>query len=229
MIVVGLTGSIGMGKSTAATLMRRLGIPVYDADQVVHRLLARGGRAVPAIATRFPSTVHDGAVDRDALGRIVFGDPTALRDLEAIVHPLVHDAERAFVRAHAMRHTRLVVLDIPLLFEGGLDRRCAATLVVSASPALQRQRVLRRRGMTPEKFAGILAKQMPDAEKRRRADVVIATGLGKHVTRGRLRRALTALASRRRAPAPGLWTRAPGRPPPSWPARSRRRLACRTG
>jgi dephospho-CoA kinase len=221
MIVLGLTGSIGMGKSTAATLLRRLGIPVYDADQAVHQLLAHGGRAVPAIAARFPAAIRAGAVDRDALGRIVFADPAALRDLEAIVHPQVHEAERRFLRAQAMRRTRMVVLDIPLLFEGGLDRRCAATLVVSAPAALQRQRVLRRPGMTREKLAGILAKQMPDAEKRRRADAVIPTGLGKRATLSRLRRAVAALSTRRGAPALGLW---------AGPAtRSRRRPACRTG
>jgi dephospho-CoA kinase len=221
MIVLGLTGSIGMGKSTAATLLRRLGIPVYDADQAVHRLLARGGAAVPAIAARFPAAVRGGAVDRDALGRIVFADPAALRDLEAIVHPQVHAAERRFLRAHAMRRTPMVVLDIPLLFEGGLDRRCAATLVVSAPATLQRQRVLRRPGMTQEKLAGIQAKQMPDAEKRRRADAVIPTGLGKRLTLSRLRRALAALSTRHRAPAPGLWA--------GGATRSRRRPACRTG
>ena len=207
MIVVGLTGSIGMGKSTAAALLRRLGIPVHDADQAVHALLARGGRAVPAIAGRFPEAVRDGAVDRIALGRIVFADPAALRDLEAIVHPQVQQAQRRFLRAQAMRRARVVVLDVPLLFEGGGDRRCAATLVVSAPGLLQRQRVLRRPGMTPAKFAGILAKQMPDAEKRRRADVVIPTGLGKRLTLRRLRRALAGL--RERPPGPSGRLRRP--------------------
>jgi dephospho-CoA kinase len=210
MIVVGLTGSIGMGKSTAADLLRRLGVPVYDADQAVHRLLARGGRAVPAVARRFPEVVRDGAVDRGALGRRVFGDPAALKALEAIVHPLVFEAQRRFLRAHAMRRTRLVVLDIPLLFEAGGARRCAAAVVVSAPAPVQRQRVLRRPGMTAEKFAAILAKQMPDAEKRRRADVVIPTGLGKRLTRQRLRRALARLENR-----------APRRPIPLWAAATR--------
>jgi dephospho-CoA kinase len=210
MIVVGLTGSIGMGKSTAAALLRRLFIPVYDADRAVHQLLARGGRAVPAVAARFPEVVRDDAVDRTALGRIVFADPAQLRALEAIVHPLVFQAQRRFLRAQARRRTRLVVLDIPLLFEAGSDRRCAAVLVVSAPSFVQRQRVMRRSGMTAEKFAGILAKQMPDAEKRRRADFVIPTGLGKRLTLIRLRRAIARLE------ACAL-------------SRSRSRPACRTG
>jgi dephospho-CoA kinase len=198
MIVVGLTGSIGMGKSTAATLLRRLGIPVYDADRAVHQLLARGGAAVPAVAARFPAVVRDGAVDRATLGHIVFADPAQLRALEAILHPLVLVAQRRFLAAQARRRTRLVVLDIPLLFEAGSDRHCAAALVVSAPSFIQVQRVLRRPGMTAEKFAGIRAKQMPDREKRRRADVVIPTGLGKHLTLVRLHRAIARLEARGR-------------------------------
>jgi len=205
MQIIGLTGSIGMGKSTAAALLRQLGVPVYDADAAVHRLLGPGGRAVPAIERRFPGTVHDGAVDRGALGRIVFGDLAALRALEAIVHPLVFEAQQRFLRAHSVRRTRGVVLDIPLLFESGSARRCDAILVVSASPVLQRQRVLRRPGMTVEKLAGILAQQMPDAEKRRRADVVIPSGLGKALTRRRLRHALTRLGRRRQSTG-WLWS-----------------------
>ncbi len=210
MIVVGLTGSIGMGKSTAADLLRRLGVPVYDADAAVHRLLARGGRAVPAIAARFAGVVRDGAVDRPALGRIVFADPAALKALEAIVHPLVSQAQQRFLRAQAQRRARVVVLDIPLLFEGSGARRCAATLVVSAPALVQRQRVLRRPGMTTEKLAGIVAQQMPDAEKRRRADVVIPTGLGKRLTWRRLRAALAGLAGARQ-PTLALWAGTPGR------------------
>ena len=207
MLIIGLTGSIGMGKSTAAGLLRRLGVPVYDADAAVHDLLARGGRAVAAIARRFPEAVQEDAVDRTALGRIVFGDPVALKALEAIVHPLVFEAQHRFLRAHAMRRTRSVVLDIPLLFESGSARRCAAILVVSAPALLQRQRVLRRRGMTREKFAAILAQQMSDAEKRRRADIVIPTGLDKALTRRRLRRALRRLRPMRQ-PTGWLWTSA---------------------
>jgi dephospho-CoA kinase len=203
-IVVGLTGSIGMGKSTAADLLRRLGHPVYDADAAVHRLLGRGGAAVAAVGVRFPGVVRDGAVDRPALGRIVFGDRVALKALEAIVHPLVYAAQRRFLRTHALHRAPLVVLDIPLLFEGGGWRRCAASIVVSAPAVIQRQRVLRRPGMTATTFAGIVAQQMPDAQKRRRADAVVPSGLGKRLTRQRLRRAL-ARVSRLRQPRLALW------------------------
>src|SRR5262249_58401147 len=134
-IVVGLTGSIGMGKSTAADLLRRLGHPVYDADAAVHRLLGRGGAAVAAVGARFPGVVRDGAVDRAAVGRIVFGDRAALKALEAIVHPLVYAAQRRFLRTHARHRTPLVVLDIPPLFEGGGWRRGAANAVVRAPAA----------------------------------------------------------------------------------------------
>jgi dephospho-CoA kinase len=196
MHVIGLTGSIAMGKSTAADMLRRRGIAVYDSDARVHRMLARGGRAVPAIAKRFPGVVRDGAVDRAALGGIVFGDPAALKALEAIVHPLVRQDQARFLRAQRRRHAPVVVLDVPLLFEAGTDRLCDAALVVSAPAWLQRQRVLRRPGMTRERLAGILAKQMPDAEKRRRADAVVPTGLGKGVTWRRLGQAVRRLRRR---------------------------------
>lgn len=178
MIIVGLTGSIGMGKSTAAAMIRRLGIPVFDADQAVHRLMAKGGQAVAPIADRFPGVLADGAIDRKALGRAVFGQKAELKALEAILHPMVHQAERRFVMTSALRRQRLVVLDIPLLFEGHRDLDCDVTIVVTAPAFLQRQRVLRRPGMTDERLRQILALQMPDAEKRRRADFVIQTGLG---------------------------------------------------
>jgi dephospho-CoA kinase len=205
MLVLGLTGSIAMGKSTAAEMLRRRGIAVYDSDARVHRMLARGGRAVPAIAKRFPSVVRDGAVDRGALGGIVFGDPAALKALEAIVHPLVRQDQATFLRTHRRRRARVVVLDVPLLFEAGTYRLCDAALVVSAPAWLQRQRVLRRPGMTREKLAGILAKQMPDAQKRRRADAVIPTGLGKRPAwrgLGAAVRRLRARPKRRRALSP---------------------------
>jgi dephospho-CoA kinase len=197
MIVFGLTGSIGMGKSTAADLLRRRGLAIYDSDKGVHRLLAKGGRAVPAVAKRFPGAVKDGAVDRQALGREVFGNPAALKDLEAIIHPLVHQAQTAFLRTHARRRAKAVVLDVPLLFEAGTWRRCDYALVVSAPGWLQRQRVLRRPGMTPQKLAGILKQQMPDAQKRRRADAVIPTGLGKRLSWQRLGTAVRRLGRRR--------------------------------
>jgi dephospho-CoA kinase len=177
-IIVGLTGSIGMGKSTAAAMIRRLGIPVFDADQAVHRLMAKGGRAIAPVAARFPGVLVDGAIDRKALGRAVFGQKPELKALEAILHPMVHEAEQRFVMTAALRRQRLVVLDIPLLFEGHRDLDCDVTIVVTAPAFLQRQRVLRRPGMDDERLRQILRLQMPDAEKRRRADFVIQTGLG---------------------------------------------------
>jgi dephospho-CoA kinase len=192
MIVLGLTGSIGMGKSTAAAMLRRLGVPLHDADAAVHRLLGPGGAAVARVAAAFPGAAAVDArsgkrrVDRGALGRLVFADPAALRRLEAILHPLVRADEQRFRRRMAGRHRPLIVLDIPLLFESGGDRRCDATLVVTAPPRVQRARVMARPGMTAERFAAILAKQMPDAAKRRRADFVVPTGLGRNATLRRL-------------------------------------------
>jgi len=192
MIVLGLTGSIGMGKSTAAAMLRRLGVPVHDADAAVHRLLEPGGAAVAPVTAAFPgSATEDPAtgkrrIDRVALGRLVFADPAALRRLEAILHPLVRADERRFRRRMAARHRPLVVLDIPLLFESGGDRRCDVTLVVTAPPRIQRARVMARPRMTEERFAAIVAKQMPDAAKRRRADFVVPTGLGRNATLRRL-------------------------------------------
>lgn len=185
-IVLGLTGSIGMGKSTAASALRRLGVPVHDADATVHGLMGRGGRAVAAVAAAFPGAVVEGAVDRAALGTAVFGDPAALARLEGILHPLVRESGEQFLRRHRRRRTPLVCLDIPLLFETGGDQRCDFVAVVSAPPAIQRQRVMRRRGMSGERFAAVLAAQLPDREKRRRADFVVQTGLGKHESLRRL-------------------------------------------
>jgi dephospho-CoA kinase len=177
--IIGLTGSIGMGKSTAAAMFRRLGIPVHDSDAAVHRLLGIGGQAVKPIEAAFPGVVRNGAVDRAALGRRVFNDPAALRRLERIVHPLVRAAAARFVaRVRARRHD-LVVLDVPLLFETGGERRCDVTVVVSAPPFVQRARVLARPGMTEARLAQVLAQQMPDREKRARADFIVETGLGK--------------------------------------------------
>ena len=196
MMIVGLTGSIGMGKSTAAKMLRQMGVPVYDADANVHAVQAKGGIALPPIEAAFPGVVKDGVLDRQALGARVFGNPEALRRLEAIVHPLVGRRQRAFLRREAQRGTRLVVLDIPLLFEGLGDRRVDATLVVSAPAFLQRQRVMARPGMSAERFAGILRQQVPDAVKRRKASVVIPTGLGLAPTRQALARAVATLKKR---------------------------------
>jgi len=188
MFVLGLTGSIAMGKSTAAKAFRALGVPVFDADAAVHGLLEPGGAAAGAVAETFPEGRTDGAIDRQKLGRLVFGDGAALARLEAIVHPLVRDAERRFLAQTATARRPLAVLDIPLLFETGAERRVDAVAVVSAPAFLQRQRVLRRAGMSGARLAAIRARQLPDRDKRRRADFVIPTGLDR-------RRALSAIAA----------------------------------
>jgi dephospho-CoA kinase len=190
MRVIGLTGGIGMGKSTASGVFRRLRIPVHDADAAVHALYAHGGAAVPVIAALMPEAVRDGAVDRAVLGRAVLGDPALLARLEAAVHPLVRREEARFLARCRRARARGAVLDIPLLFETGGAARVDRVVVVSAPASVQRARVLRRRGMTEARLAAILARQMPDREKRRRADCVIPTGLSRHFAQGRLRRAL---------------------------------------
>lgn len=178
MKIIGLTGSIAMGKSVAAKMFRRLGVPVRDSDATIHRLLAKGGAGVAPVAKLFPDAVVDGTVDRRKLGAKVFADPAALAHLEAILHPLARRDMKAFLDQHRRRRSKRVVLDVPLLYETGLDAICDRVVVVSASPAIQRQRALARTGMTDEKLAGILARQMPDSEKRRRADIVAVTALG---------------------------------------------------
>ena len=199
MIILGLTGSVGMGKSTAAREFRRMRIPVHDADKAVHRLLGRGGKAVAAVAAAFPGVEKGGAIDRAALGRLVFSDPAALKRLEAILHPLVRQAERAFLARARRRRRKLVVLDIPLLFETGGEARCDKVVVVSAPRRVQLARVMARPGMTADRLAGVEARQMPDAEKRRRADIVIETGLDRRHSLAKLHRALRRLTARRSA------------------------------
>ena len=216
MIVLGLTGSIGMGKSTAATMLRRMGLPLHDADAAVHRLMAAGGAAVAEIGAAFPGTVVAGQVDRGRLGARVFEDGAALKRLEAILHPKVRAATTAFLKMQARRQRDIAVLDIPLLFETGGERLCDAVVVVTAPPFVQAARVLPRPGMTPERLAAIRARQMSEAEKCRRADFVIHTGRNKgdtlrslaHIVR-LLRRpgAVAALGPRR---TPGAHPR-PGR------------------
>lgn len=196
-VVLGLTGSIGMGKSETARMFRRLGIPVFDADAEVHRLMAPGGAAVAPIAAAFPGVVKQGAVDRKALGDRVFGKPDELRQLESILHPRVRRARDGFLKRARGRGEPLVVFDIPLLYETGGERLCDAVLVVSAPAMVQRARVLARSGMTEEKFAAILDQQVPDREKRRRADFVVPTGLGKRVTLNAIRRVIKMLAPSR--------------------------------
>ena len=180
MVVVGLTGSIAMGKSTTAAMFRAFGWPLFDADRAVHDLMAAGGAAVAPVLAVFPGVGSpEAGVDRAALGAAVFGDGGALARLEAVLHPRVRHAEERFL-AHARRRgDRAAVLDIPLLFEGGGWKRCDVTVVASASAHLQAVRALARPGMTRAKLDAILAKQMPDREKRRRADFVVRTGLGR--------------------------------------------------
>lgn len=180
MRLIGLTGGIGMGKSTASAIFRRARLPVFDADATVHALQRAGGAAVGPIARAFPGTVSDGVIDRAALRAAVLGCPRALARLEAIIHPLVREAERRFIARARQRGARLAVLDIPLLFETGGTARVDHVVVVSAPADIQRARVRQRRRMTEAEIDAVLARQMPDAEKRRRADFVIRTGLSRH-------------------------------------------------
>lgn len=173
MLLIGLTGSIGMGKSTAANRFRSNGIAVIDADAEVHKLYR--GAAVAPIEAAFPGTTSPEGVDRQKLAAVLLADPSGFKRLEAIVHPLVHAAEKALLNAEAERGAAMAVLEIPLLFETGGEKRVDVTVVVSAPADLQRQRVLERPGMTPEKLEQILSRQLPDEEKRRRADFVVDT------------------------------------------------------
>lgn len=183
MILLGLTGSIGMGKSTTTAMFADLGAVVWNADDAVHRLYAPGGAAVGPVGEAFPGVVVDGAVDRTRLAEALGKDDTAFRRLEAIVHPLVAQGRAADLEAARTAGVKLAVLDIPLLFETGGDRAVDAVVVVTADPAIQAERVLARLGMTRERFDAILARQMPDAEKRARADFVIDTGRGLEAAR----------------------------------------------
>ncbi|MBT3932232.1 MAG: dephospho-CoA kinase [Rhodospirillaceae bacterium] len=185
---LGLTGSIGMGKSTAAGMFRSLGVPVHDADAAVHAVFRPGGAAVGPVGEAFPEAVRDGAVDRAVLGRAVFGDSDRLARLEAIVHPLVRLSSERFLRLARARRVPLAVFDVPLLFETGAQARYDAVAVVSAPAFVQTQRVLARPGMTADRLAAIRERQTPDAEKRRRADFVLPTGLGRRSTLQGVRR-----------------------------------------
>ncbi|PTM40424.1 dephospho-CoA kinase [Bosea sp. 124] len=192
--ILGLTGSIGMGKSTTSGLFRERGIPVHDADASVHALYR--GRAVGPVGEAFPGVVRDGVVDRQNLSAAVLGKPEALRRLEAIIHPLVRAEEEAFLLRCREAGAELAVLDVPLLFEAGGEGRCDAVLVVSAPPEVQRQRVLARPEMTEARLAAILARQMPDAEKRRRAHFIVDTARGVLAARRQVGSILSVLAGR---------------------------------
>ncbi len=193
MIIVGLTGSIGMGKSTVAKMFAEEGAPGFDSDAAVHALYAPGGAAVAPVEAAFPGVTKDGAIDREALSKRVVGNEAAIKQLEAIVHPLVRAAQMQFLQDNREAGTAVVILDIPLLFEGNGAKFVDKTVVVSAPADVQRARVLARPGMSLEKFEAILARQMPDAEKRARADFVIDTGGDFEITRSQVRGVLDAL------------------------------------
>lgn len=193
MIVIGLTGSIGMGKTTTAKLFAEEGVPVLDSDEVVHALYR--AEAVGLIETAFPGTTVSGAVDRQKLAEVLRENPANFGKLEAIVHPLVREKQEAFLAKAREEARQFALLDIPLLFETGAEERVDKIVVVSCAPDIQRQRVLSRPGMTEEKFEMILARQMPDAEKRQRADFVIDTGNGVEAARDQVRGILQRLAA----------------------------------
>jgi dephospho-CoA kinase len=195
MIILGLTGSIGMGKSATANLFREAGTPVYDADAAVHALYAEGGAAVAPIEAAFPGVTESGAVDRIRLRSRVLDNPDAMKQLEGIVHPLAGAAQRDFRQQAHAEGAAFSVLDVPLLFETGGDSHCDFTLVVTAPAQVQRERVLARPGMTPEAFEAILTRQMPDAEKRARADFVLSSAHGFDFARDQVR-AIVALMIR---------------------------------
>src|SRR5271154_4975592 len=185
MIVLGLTGSIGMGKSTTAKLFAEAGVPVYDADAAVHRLYE--GEAAPAIEAAFPGTTADGKVDRARLSARVLHDPAAMKQLEQIVHPMLGASRQKFLHDAEQSGAPVAVVDIPLLFETGGEKRVDAVVVVTTTPEIQRERILARPNMTEEKLAAILARQMPDAEKRKRAHFVVDTSGGLDPVRARIR------------------------------------------
>ncbi|MCA1368807.1 dephospho-CoA kinase [Bradyrhizobium sp. BRP14] len=185
MIIVGLTGSIGMGKSTAAGMFRELGVPVNDADEVVHELYR--GQAVAPVEAAFPGVAKDGAIDRAELSRRLVAAPDRLAELERIVHPLVRAKEREFIARHKAAGAPFVLLDIPLLFETKAEKRVDRVVVVTCDPETQRERVMKRPGMTAEKFAMIRARQVPDSEKRARADYIVDTSDSFDVTRQQIR------------------------------------------
>jgi len=226
LFILGLTGSIGMGKSETSKMFRRRGVPVFDADAAVHELLKKGGRAVRRVEAAFPGVTRDGAVDRPALGAKVFVKRDELRKLEAILHPMVGQMQRAFLADAQARRLPLVVLDIPLLFEGRGEERCDATAVASAPYFLQRQRVLARPNMGAEKFENIRRQQVPDRVKRQRADFVLPTGLGRRFTYDCVARLIEAVQDRpgHAWPPKGRPHRRPNNHPSRRPVHARNRI-----
>lgn len=197
MIVIGLTGSIGMGKSTAAAQLAQMGIASHDSDAVARAAIGPGGAAVPAVAEAFPEAYDrkTNAIDRRILGPLVFADPEKKKILESIVHPYAVDSQRVFLKEQKALGARFAVLDIPLLFETGAEKRVDVVIVVSCPAFMQRRRVLARDGMSEEKFANILKSQIPDHEKRRRADFVVQTGLGLAYSHRALKRIINQLSN----------------------------------
>lgn len=199
MIVVGLTGSIAMGKSVAAQMFADLGIPVFDSDAEVHRQYAKGGEAVGQIAAVFPEAIVEGAVDRQALSKIVLANPAALKTVEAIVHPIVRRHQQEFLAQCRRQRCSLAVLDIPLLFETGRQTEVDRVVVVSAPPEIQRGRALQRPGVTPQKLEAILARQTPDAEKRARADFIVDTSGSLEHTKAQIAAIVASLSRQQQA------------------------------
>lgn len=188
MRVIGLTGSIGMGKSTASSMIKGFGIPVHDSDQAVHKALAIDGPALRAIRQRFPEAYQRGFVDRKALGKIVFNDDAAITDLECILHPIVKRDRLRFLKRCRSQQISLAVIDVPLLFETGIHQECYQTIVMSAPSSVQARRVLSRSGMTVEKFQAVKSRQMPDIEKRKLGDIIIPSHLGRRLTINKLKK-----------------------------------------
>ncbi len=184
--IIGLTGSIGMGKSTAARILKSFGFPVHSADKAAHESIKRGGKAVDAVAKLFPEALRRGAIDRAIVGRAVFDKPPLLKKLEKILHPHVRTAERAFLAEARRKKAKVAVLEIPLLFETKAEKRCDTVLCVTAPRDVQQARVMKRPGMTKARYRAILSQQMPDGEKRRRADFVVHTDKGLADTRRQL-------------------------------------------
>lgn len=203
MRILGLTGSIAMGKSTAAAMLRRMSVPVHDSDAAVHALTRPGGAAIPRITAAFPEVAAGNGINRAALSQHAFDDPTVLRKLEQILHPMVRAETARFIKQQRARGRRLVVLDVPLLLETGGERRCHAVAVVSAPRMVQLERVLSRPGMSRRKLYGIEARQMPDVEKRKRADFVIPTGLGRRPAWVALKKAVRKLRGGKSPHRPG--------------------------
>lgn len=203
MIVAGLTGSIGMGKSTASNMLREMGVPIHDSDATVHELMNKGGKAVPAIAALCPECLVDNGIDRKILGKYLFADPALKQAVEDVLFPLVKQSAFDFIAQKKADGHALVVLDVPLLFEAGWDKMVDKIICVSAPPAVQKARVMARPGMTEERFAAVMKAQMPDADKRAKSDYIIDTGIGMDDTREQLKKLVDALRPAPRVTPPG--------------------------